>query len=90
MTDGIFGDKKKVLTYSDLRCPYGETCPSHMPFKNARKAKIRFVERISPYVYCYKCMYCGCKFNYDVTDPDRVHQSELPFVKNPNFLHRRG
>ena len=89
LTDGILGDKKKAFVYENLRCPYGETCPSHIPFKNARPARVKFVERISPNVYCYRCKYCGCKFNYDVSNPDKFHQSELPYMKNPNFLHRR-
>jgi len=88
--DGFLGDKKKLLTYQTLHCPFSVTCPSHIPFKNAHKPKIRRVERISPYVYMYKCMYCGCKFNYDVADPERVHQSELPFAVNPSFIFRKN
>lgn len=90
ITDGILGDKKKAFAYRDLHCPYGTTCPSHIPFKNAYPPKVRLVERVSPYVYQYQCQYCGCKFNYDVTDTDKFNHSELPFMKNPNFLHRRN
>jgi len=90
MTNGILGDKKKLRTYDSIHCPYGTTCPSHTPFKNAHPPKVKFIERISPYVYQYRCKYCGCKFSYDVTDPERCHQSELPHVKNPAFLHRKN
>ncbi len=84
-----FGDKKKLRAYESIRCPYGTTCPSHIPFKNARRSKIKFIERISPYVHSYRCLHCGCKFNYDSADPNRFHESELPFKKNPSFIHRR-
>ena len=89
LTNGVFGDKKKVMAYDKIRCPFGVTCPSHIPFKNARPAKIKFIERVSPNVYKYQCRWCGCSFIYDAVNPDKVHHSELSHVKNRNFLTRR-
>lgn len=88
LTDGIMGDKKKVMAYDQIRCPFGD-CPSHIPHKNARKAKVKFVQRVSPNVYEYKCKWCGCNFAYGAINPDRVPEREQPHIANSSFLHRR-
>jgi len=90
LTNGIIGDKKKAFAYRNLRCPYGVDCPSHQPFLNARPPRMKFVERVSPNVVAWKCKYCGCKVNYDMSNPDKIPQPELPYMKNPSFLHRKG
>ena len=89
LTDGIMGDKKKAMTYDAIRCPYGVTCPSHIPFKNARKPKIKLIQRISPMAYEYKCRWCGCNFVYGAVNPDKVRQKEQPHMVNDSFLHRK-
>jgi len=85
LTSGMLGDKKKLKT--SLCCPY-MTCPSNHPFKGARPTRMKFVERISPYVYSYKCKWCGCKVNVSDDGP-QISQQEKSYIKNPFLLNRR-
>jgi hypothetical protein len=83
------GDKKKLYAYRDMHCPYGVTCPSHIPFENAHPPKLKWIERVSPYVNKYKCMYCGCYVLYGCQHPDKIPEREHPHIANPAFLHRK-
>lgn len=65
--------RKKDMSY-ERRCPYfggvnGEGCPSNSPFRGARPARLKFVQKISPMVYQYKCKDCGCLSNHGVEVP---------------------
>jgi len=82
---GMMGDKKSLRT--SLRCPFG-MCPSNQPFVGALRTKMKFIERISPYVYAYRCKHCGCKVNVSADGP-KIPQQEKPYVKNPNLIIRR-
>lgn len=60
----IFGDKNKGWQ-KELRCPYF-LCPSNQPFPGAYSAKMKFVQKIQPSVYQYRCKDCGCLTNVSV------------------------
>ena len=86
--------KKKDFNW-DARCPYG-LCPGNEPLNrkevillNAepilRKSKLKFIYKVSPFVYNYQCGYCGCGVNINIEVPDdRGGMMEL----NP-LLYRR-
>lgn len=64
LTSSIFGDKNKGWQ-KEFRCPYF-LCPSNQPFVGAHPAKCKFVQKISPAVYQYRCKHCGCLTNVSV------------------------
>ena len=84
---GILADKKKMWS-ENLRCPY-HGCPSNTPFTGARRARMKFMQRITPMVYQYKCKWCGCLVTYGADHPGKTHQSERPYVKNPALVVRK-
>ena len=69
VTDLLAPDNKKK-TYWDAHCPYKLTCPSHQPIEHAHPPKLKFVQKISFFVYQYKCKYCGCLSNLSVEEPE--------------------
>jgi len=85
-TSGMSGDRHKLMT--ELNCCY-YTCPSNQPYAGARKSKMKFIERISPYAYRYKCRWCGCDNIFGADGPGVPH-AEKPHIANPNFLFKRG
>lgn len=70
------GGRKKSMDW-DARCPY-HACPGNVPLNRNellvnchtppiyRKPKLKFVFKISPFVYQYRCGYCGCLVNWNV------------------------
>ena len=60
--------KKKSFNW-DARCPY-HLCPSNQPYRRAHKSRLKFMQRISPLVYQYRCRDCGCLCNIGVEVPD--------------------
>ena len=73
-------NRKKNMSW-DARCPYFG-CPSNTPFRGAHKPRIKFMQKISPMVYQYKCKDCGCLCNHGVETPwesdDIVRVKENP------------
>lgn len=68
---GILGDKNKGWQ-DEYRCPY-MLCPSNKHLMNPsvedgfmRTARMKFVQKISPRVYQYRCKDCGCLANKSV------------------------
>ena len=76
--------KKKAHNW-DVRCPYAR-CPSNEPHKKA--PRLKFVQKISPLIYQYRCRDCGCPTNYDISVPTEAgwaaHNPALHSGK-PNF-----
>ena len=80
--------------YWDARCPYA-LCPSNESFYSIeqkkyvdvrKKARLKFVQKISPLVYQYRCKDCGCLNNISVAAPDDGHHN----IKNINPALRSG
>jgi len=86
LRSGIVGDEKKMWA-KRLNCPY-LLCPSNQPFEGARPSRMKFIEKIQPYVYKYKCRYCGFYIHYGADGP-KIPHLEKPHIMNPNFLHRK-
>jgi len=86
ITSGITGDKKKDMNHN-LRCPYA-TCPSNQPFVSSRPPKMRFIERVQPYVHKYECRYCGFTVLVGV-EGEGIPDLEHAHMINPNLLHAR-
>ena len=61
-------NKKKDMSW-DARCPYFG-CPSNTPFRGAHKPRLKFVQKVAPLIYQYKCKDCGCLCNHGVEVPD--------------------
>ena len=60
--------KKKNFNWN-ARCPYFG-CPSNTPFDGAHPARLKFMQKISPLVYQYKCRDCSCLVNIDTNVPN--------------------
>jgi hypothetical protein len=60
----IFGDKNKGWQ-REFRCPYF-LCPSNQPFVGAYTPKMKFIQKLSPGAYQYRCKDCGCLTNVSV------------------------
>ncbi len=65
-TSGWQQDKNKMIP-NDLVCTWKSDCPSHKPYPNARKPKLRIIERIQPHVFLIECKYCGMRWIQDTT-----------------------
>ena len=83
-TSGIMGDKKGMAP-DKLICPWTSDCPSHTPFRNARKPKVKLVERIQPHVALYQCKWCGMKWVQDATNPE-IGAGNPALTKNPALV----
>lgn len=59
--DKVFGDKGR--TFNDVFiCPF-MLCPSNQPVNGSKKPSMKFVQRIAPRVYQYRCRHCFCLLN---------------------------
>ena len=69
------GERKKAHNW-DIRCPifggsgHNEGCPSNYPFRGANKPRMKFVQKISLFVYQYKCKDCGTITNFSIEVPN--------------------
>lgn len=61
---GVFGDKNKGYQ-REFRCPYF-LCPSNQPEPGSYSPKMKFIQKIQPSVYEYRCKDCGCLCNVSV------------------------
>ena len=64
----------KPKFYWDAHCPYKVTCPSHQPEPHAKKSKLKFVQKVSPLVYEYRCGHCGCLVMFSMLTSDEGNQ----------------
>lgn len=59
--DRVFGDRGR--TFNDaFECPF-MLCPSNQPVSGAKKASMKFIQKIAPRVYQYRCRHCFCLCN---------------------------
>lgn len=68
------GQRKKAHNW-DIRCPYA-LCPSAQPFTGAHKPRLKFIQKISLFLYQYKCKDCGNLFNCSVETPNEINDSK--------------
>jgi len=88
-TSGASGDKKRLYGKYGLRCPWDHPehgCPSHRPFPDARKPKMKLIERIQPRVYLYQCKYCGMKTTVSLDNTESIPEREQAQIKNPALI----
>lgn len=76
--------KKHQMVMDRINCPY-MLCPSNQPFSGAHPTKLKFIQKLAPTVFQYRCKYCGCLLNYgaegyDLDDPRRAE------IFNPAFI----
>ncbi len=64
--EGLIGDKGKRFT--NFPCPFG-LCPSNQPVDESKKPRWKFNQKISPRVYQYRCLHCGCLCNKALDGP---------------------
>lgn len=87
--DKVFGDRGR--TFSDSFCCPFMLCPSNQPISGAKKPSMKFVQRIAPRVYQYRCRHCFCLINKGEEGPavpeDRWAQNMNPKLigSNPSF-----
>lgn len=67
--NSVFGDKNKGYQ-KEFRCPY-LLCPSNTddqgkPSPGFRPGRMKFVQKLQPSVYQYRCKDCGCLNNVSV------------------------
>ncbi len=86
ITSGLTGDKHKDMNHP-LRCPFFG-CPSNTPFVGARPTKMKFIERVQPYVAKFECRWCGSPVLVEVSGQNQP-DVERPHRVNPNLLHAR-
>lgn len=91
LVHSIFGDKNKGWQ-KEFRCCYF-LCPSNQPFVGAHPAKMKFVQKIAPTVYQYRCKHCGCLINNSVEvaeDGREVWRFNPALVsQKPSYLLKR-
>ena len=88
-TSGASGDKKKLYGEHALRCPWDHPdmgCPSHRPFPDAKKPKMKLIERVQPRVFLYKCKYCGMTTTVSLDHPGKMPEKEQSQVLNPSLI----
>ena len=81
--NGFLQDKQKGWN-ARLLCPY-MLCDSNQPFRGARKPKMKYVQKISPTTYQFKCKYCGCLTNVSLENHGDI--SRAAHVKNPSLIN---
>lgn len=90
LVHSIFGDNNKGWQ-REFRCPYF-LCPSNQPFVGAFPPKIKFVQKLGPSVYQYKCLHCSCCSNVSVeanTDGTETWKINPAFMgKKPSYQWR--
>lgn len=90
MVHSIFGDKNKGWQ-KELKCPY-MLCPSNQPYVGAYSPKMKFIQKLGPCVYQYRCKDCGSLVNVsvEVAETGEEHWRINPaFVSgNPSFEWR--
>ena len=69
VNDLLAPDNKKKDFNWDARCPY-MLCPSNQPYRGVHKPRLKFIQKVQPLVYQYKCKDCGCLVNIGVEVPD--------------------
>lgn len=82
VNDLLAPEGKKKHHNWNARCPY-YLCPGNKPVE--RPAKLKFMFKVSPMVYNYKCGYCGCGVNISVEVP--VEQGMMRQFKENPALH---
>jgi hypothetical protein len=80
----ILGDKNKGWQ-RELRCPY-MLCPSNQPFVGAYPPKMKFVQKIQPSVYQYRCKSCGCMCNVSV---EIAQDGQESYKINPALISQK-
>lgn len=81
--DKVFGDRGR--TFTDIfNCPF-MLCPSNRPFDGAKKASMKFIQRIAPRVYQYRCRHCGCLLNKGEDGP-AVPSDMTAHTLNPKLI----
>jgi len=70
----LFVEGRKKDFNWNARCPY-HLCPGNHPVE--RNSKLKFIQKVAPFVYQYKCGYCSCLVNIGV---------EIPYEDNKRFL----
>lgn len=85
--EGFLGDRGLLHTGDTFTCPYGQ-CPSNLPFDGAHKPKMKFIQKISPRVYQYRCKYCGCLLNKGFDGP-AVPEAMWGFNLNPKLISNK-
>ena len=69
VSDLLTPDNKPKF-YWNAHCPYKVTCPSHQPEPHSKKPKLKFVQKVSPMVYEYRCGHCGCLVMFGMLQPN--------------------
>ena len=72
--------REKKYWQHDARCPY-MLCPSNQPFRGAHRPKLKFIQRIQPLVYQFKCKDCGCLVNIGLET-----EEGMSVKKNPSLI----
>lgn len=80
--NGLMADRGKKWT--DFICPY-MLCPSNQPVQETKKPKMKFVQKISPRVYQFRCLHCGCLLNKGM-DSDAVPSDMTSWNVNPSLV----
>ena len=75
--------KEKQHFAEDLHCPWEADCPSHTPFKDARKPKLRLLERVGPMTKRYRCEWCGMEF---LTSNEPGDTRQKAHILNPSLI----
>ena len=81
--DRVFGDRGRK--FNDIfACPF-MLCPSNQPESGAKKPSMKFVQRIAPRVYQYRCRHCFCLLNKGEDGPAVPSEMHAHLI-NPKLM----
>ena len=86
--NSIIGDRGH-LWQDSFNCPY-MLCPSNDvndATVRSKKTKMKFVQKISPRVYQYRCLNCGCLINKGSDGPAVPEEMWAQHI-NPRFVRK--
>ena len=81
IVESILGDHNKGWQ-KEMRCPY-MLCPSNQPEVGAKVPRMKFLQKIQPRVYQYRCQDCGCLTNVSV---EVDNQGQESWRINPSLI----
>ena len=76
------GERKKAHNW-DIRCPvWGNPnplkgCPSNYPYRGANKPRMKFIQRMSLFLYQYKCKDCGVVTNFSIENSNEENDVKV-------------
>ena len=69
----------------EARCPF-MLCPTNQPFRGAKRPRMKFIQKIAPTIYQYRCKDCGCAVNFGLEVINPQYGEKGMADKNPALV----